>query len=99
MAFDFKPSFDQKWDTPAPAENPPQQPQFAQSTPKPVIETFDVDDAFANYKPSFKTTATKQEVKMPDPVPPVENLEGTVAAEIFGKFCKEKFGFDLKLSN
>ncbi|EAY17360.1 hypothetical protein TVAG_319550 [Trichomonas vaginalis G3] len=98
MEFDFKPSFDHKWDTPAQNEVCPSQPQPVQAAPKAVIETFDVDNAFANYKPNFKTTVTKSEIEMPEPVPAIDTLKGTVAEEIFGKFCQEKFGFKLDLT-
>ena len=105
MEFDFNPSFEVSWDTPkeatkqeqAPPPSPPVQ-SVAQSQPKTIIETFDVDNAFVDFKPNFETSVQKMEVKVPDEVPPIESLEGTVAAQIFGAYCENKFGFKLVLN-
>ena len=114
MEFDFKPNFDVSWDSPSTTastassaasqspvkpQNPqPQQQNIPQQQPKTVIETFDVDNAFVGFKPSFQTTVEKTEAKMPEEVPPIESLEGTVAAQIFGAYCQNKFGFTLALN-
>ena len=95
--FDFKPTFDVSWDTPK-KEAPPVPQPVAQPQPKAVIETFGVENAFIDFKPSFETSVEAVDVKMPDPVPPIETLQGTVAAQIFGAYCQNKFGFKLDLS-
>ena len=107
--FEFKPSFDVSWDTPAsttttspqssPSKSQPQNisQQQAQPQTKTIIETFDIDNAFVGFKPSFKTEVDPIEIKMPEEVPPIDTLEGTVAAQIFGAYCQNKFGFKLVL--
>ena len=101
MEFDFNPKFE-AWDAqkqPAPQNQQVQaQPQAPVQQPKAVIETFDVDNAFIGYKPSFETTIERTEAKMPAEVPPIDSLEGTVAAQIFGAYCENKFGFKLVLN-
>ena len=64
------------------------------SASKPQINTYGIDEAFADYHPNFPTNVQPLEVISPKSVPPIDTLKSTAAAEIFGNFCKEKFGFD-----
>jgi hypothetical protein len=82
---DFAPSFDVAgWGAPpkAPAE-----------PPRPKLDPFGVDEAFASYTPPFSTEVRPQELILPKPVPPVDDITKTAAARIFTEFCQKQFGF------
>ena len=83
---DFVPSFNVSWDSAEPVNASPVK-------QKPKLDAFGVDEAFASYKPSFSTEIKRQNLVMPKPVPPVENIGDTVAARIFSDYCQQKFGF------
>lgn len=80
---DFTPTFNVSWDAPAPVVE----------APKPKLDAFGVDQAFASYQPNFSTQLPQVDLVQPKPVPPVDNLENTAAAKIFSDFCQNKFGF------
>jgi hypothetical protein len=80
----FSPSFNVSWDSPQPAPV---------EAPKPKLDAFGVDEAFASFKPSFSTDCPKLEVIMPEKVEPVQDFTNTIAAKIFTEFCEKKFGF------
>jgi hypothetical protein len=61
--------------------------------PKPKLDAFGVDEAFASYTPPFSTEVQRHELVMPKPVPPVDDITKTAAARIFTEFCESQFGF------
>jgi hypothetical protein len=60
---------------------------------RPKLDAFGVDEAFASYKPPFSTEVRPQELILPKPVPPVDDITKTAAARIFTEFCQKQFGF------
>lgn len=96
MSSDFAPTFNVSWDTPTVASPAPSTPQISsppQSTQKPKLDAFGVDEAFANFKPNFSTEVEQLKLVQPNPVLPIEDISNTAAAKIFSDFCQNKFGF------
>ncbi|OHT02497.1 hypothetical protein TRFO_30394 [Tritrichomonas foetus] len=90
---DFAPSFDVSWDAPAAPTPKPAPVQVQPAIQKPKLDAFGVDEAFANFQPNFSTEVEQQKLIQPDPVPPINDISNTAAAQIFSDFCKNKFGF------
>ena len=88
---EFVPSFDVSWDT-----SPTQQataPAPPQPTQKQKLDAFGIDEAFADFKPSFSTEVQQPQLIKPPPVEKIEDISNTIAAKIFSDFCQTKFGF------
>ncbi|KAH0790039.1 hypothetical protein GPJ56_006078 [Histomonas meleagridis] len=86
---DFVPSFEVSWDS-NPVQHAPPPPQPIQ---KQKLDAFGIDEAFADFKPSFSTEVQQPELIKPPPVEKIDDISNTIAAKIFSDFCQEKFGF------
>jgi hypothetical protein len=60
----------------------------ATDVPKPKLDAFGVDEAFAANTAPFSTEVPRHELVLPEPVPPVDDITKTAAARIFTEFCE-----------